>query len=471
MAILKPASSEGLERLVPFIWRSTSDDGAFVIDVPAGAMPFVCFFLSGRHTAPRLALDRGEGFDDLGAISFRPFPLGFYHVSLATLGSVQRLRFRPSDRPSTFRCVVFQTGHPLLVAVLHYLFNLRYLKVGVLAPRPRGFAGWVTGVRGNVARIRKFFSDVSAGRGVRVQQAPENVIEHVRVAQSVQAQPIQASMREHLSGREQPLLSFVVPIYNTEPRYLDALVASFAKEEAPYAELILTDDGSTSSATKAAVNRLSQTPNVLVQTLPQNAGIAATTNVGIGVARGTWVAFIDHDDAFAAGSIAVIAKAILDYPQAEFFYTDEIITDLALKPMGTFCKPAFDRVLLSGMNYINHFSVFRRARLTALGGLRLDCEGSQDYDLLLRYLAEAPPGAIVHIPYLAYLWRRGEASYSAVFQTRSVENARGALRRAYAGRDQVEVEAAARSDVHRIRFKGAPRPRVSVVIPNRDSWP
>ena len=58
-----------------------------------------------------------------------------------------------------------------------------------------------------------------------------------------------------------------------------------------------------------------------------------------------------------------------------------------------------------------------------------------------------------------------------MFRERSVANAREALRSAYADVGQrVSVEPAPGSpDVHRVRFPDAPRPLVSVIIPNRDS--
>ena len=56
-------------------------------------------------------------------------------------------------------------------------------------------------------------------------------------------------------------------------------------------------------------------------------------------------------------------------------------------------------MLLSGVNYINHLSCYRRERLLALGGLRAGYEGSQDYDLLLRYLRDLVPEEIKHLPY------------------------------------------------------------------------
>ena len=473
MRFIKPVSTEGLERLSPIGWRSTDREGVFVIDHPIASLPFVCFFvqIDEAHAAPGIMVDTGDGYDELRAVAFRSFPFGFYHLPLADFGSVRQLRFRASQGRTAFRCVMFQTAQPLLVAVLHYLFNLRYQKIGLVAPAAGGAVGTWAQIKSNISRIRQFFSTVSAGKALRVQQNDSDVFAKLCLMQQRQVEPVQAAVRASLAGLGEPLISFVVPVYNTQPEYLNDLLASFEAENAPYAELILVDDGSTSAPTKEAFAGLAGLRGVRFTQLASNRGIAAATNAGIETARGDWVSFIDHDDTFIPGAIAIIAQAITDHPAALFFYTDEVVTNVDLKRIGSFCKPAYDSVMLSGLNYINHFSVFRRSRLADIGGLSLDCEGSQDYDLLLRYLAGAQAGSVVHIPFLAYAWRRGEESYSSIFRERSVANARRALKRAYAiRRDEVEVEAAADTNLHRVRFPTAPKPLVSIVIPNRDSY-
>lgn len=470
MRWIRPATAAGLEKVAPLTWEATAEESAFTVDLAGEAPPFFCFFVQAvaGEVAPQVSFDRGSGFDEVSAITFRAFPFGFYHFPLAAMSAAQRLRLRISEGPATFRCLMFRTGQPVLVAVLHFLFNLRYQNIGLTASAPGGRRGRWAAAKSNLSRARTFFSNVSAGGGLRVQQNEDDVLARACLAQTLEVKPLVESMRDRLSGQRQaPLISFVSPVYDTPPAYLRDLLASFAAQDAPYAELVLADDGSSSAATKATLSEIASAPGVRLVTLPRNGGIAVATNAGIASARGEWVAFIDHDDAFMDGAVAVIAKAILNHPDADFFYTDEVITNAALKPVGSFCKPAFDSVLLSGMNYVNHFSVFRRSKLEAIGGLRLDREGSQDYDLLLRYLADARPGSAVHVPFLAYRWRRGEESYSAVFRERSVANARLALASAHGG---ATVEPARMADLHRLRFPAASRPLVSVVIPNRDSF-
>ena len=472
MRFIQPAELDGLRRVAPFTWESMADQSAFIFDLSDEPLPFICFFLKAEvaHAAPSLAFDAGDGFDELGAAAFGAFPFGFYHVSLAKVGPARRMRLRACKGRTTFRCIVLRTARPIPVAVLHFLFNLRYRNIGLIAPPaggPRGRWAWL---KSNVARIRTFFTTVSTGNALRVQLADDDVLVRLRRSQTLLARPIQAEMAARFATCDRPLLSFVVPVFNARSDHLRDLIASFTGQVNAVAELILVDDASTERDTRVALGEVGAIANARLIERSVNGGIAAATNEGIAAARGRWVTFVDHDDVIAEGAIAVIAAAILDNPDASFFYTDEIIADAALRLTGSFCKPAYDPVLLSGLNYINHFSVFRSAEIARIGGLRSDCDGSQDYDLLLRYLADVGDDAVVHIPFLAYIWRRAETTYSAIHRERSVTNARGALQRAYANaHGPVTIEAATNPDLHRVRFKEAARPSVSVIIPNRDS--
>lgn len=473
MRHLAPTDTNQLDQASPIVWTSTGDDPGFVFDIAPGQSGFVGFFLGTARgeVAPKIIFDQGSGFNDLTALSLKAFPFAFYHIAPDTMREVERIRFRPATGPATFRFLPLRTNNAILVAILHYLFNLRYQKIGLVSPDSKGHVGLVAWVGSNIARTIKFFRDVSLGGGLRVQEGSKEMLPILKLFLSLEARAVQNKMDGALRDRATPLISFVSPTYNTSATYLADLLDSFAVEKAAYAELILSDDGSTDRAALGRLQGAQEKPGVHVIFNATNAGIAAATNAGIKAATGDWIAFIDHDDQFVSGAIAVIAQAILDHPQADFFYTDEIIADVALRPIGSFLKPAYDSVLFSGMNYINHFSVFRRSRLEALGGLRTDREGSQDYDLLLRYLAGAKPGTVIHIPYLAYLWRREERTYSSVHVERSVGNARLALQSAYADAGlRIDVGPALDRNLHRITFTDGATPKVSIIIPNKDSF-
>ena len=469
---MRPRATPGLRSLSPIVWSGEGEDALFEYVVDAAAGSFLCFFLAGpaASVAPRLSFDEGGGFSETSGRALKGFPFAFYHVSLDRLRDLRRLRFRPCSAPATFRFFAFQMANPLLVAVLHFLFNLRYQNIGLVGAASKG-RGRLEVTRDTVKRIAKFFRDVSEGGGVTVQGAVDDMLPVLGRAMSAKAVAVQHRMASRLVGLKTPLISFVCPTFNTDVGLLRDLLGSYAKQGAAYVELVLSDDGSTRPETIAFLNEAKRIAGVRVVFNAANQGIAATTNTGIEMAGGVWVSFIDHDDLFVENAIAVIASAIEEYPSALFLYTDELIVDASLKAVGAFCKPAFDSVLLSGVNYINHFSVFRRDRLLSLGGLRLDHEGSQDYDLLLRYLGGAAPGSVIHIPFPAYIWRRTEQTYSITHLGRAVGNARACLVAAYAaGGTKVTVGPALHPNLHRVRFPPTvPNPLVSIIIPNLDN--
>lgn len=270
---------------------------------------------------------------------------------------------------------------------------------------------------------------------------------------------------------EGPVLSLVTPVYNTPPAYLDDLVRSFAQQEPGLAELILSDDGSTDPRTIRALEALEGRPGIVVVRSARNQGISAASNAAISVAQAPWIGFIDHDDALAPHAVRQIVQALATHPECAFLYTDELIGDAHLRLIDYFLKPAFDPVLLSGVNYINHFSIYRRDRVQEIGGLRLGFEGSQDYDLLLRYLAGIDEGKVLHLPYPAYIWRRDGRSYSARQLDKATRHARKALEEAYAPKHgPVSVGPALAPALHRVQFSMPPGgwPHVSIIIPSRN---
>ena len=468
---LAPTETFELECLSPIVWRSTGLAPGLVYDMRPARGTFIGFFLKVAEgdSSPKIVFDQGAGFTDLSSLTLKNFPFAFYHLRADHVPAGSRMRLQPCGRPTTFHLVAFQTSSGILVAVLHYLFNLRYQDIGIFGPKSLVKQSRWQATKSNATRIVKFFRDVGRGRGLRVQEGGGTWAD-LKLVLSRHAAELHRDVEARLADAPGPLLSFVAPTYNTKPAYLRDLIDSFSQERASFAELILSDDGSTDKATLATLRAIDR-PNVKILFNPTNRGIAAATNAGIAAARAPWVGLIDHDDLFVAGATAVIADAVLRHPDALFFYTDEIIVDGALKTIGGFCKPAFDSVLLSGANYINHFSIYRRERLETLGGLREDREGSQDYDLLLRYLAAAPIGSAIHIPFIAYMWRREEGSFSHVNLQSSLGNARRALIAAQAARGhEVTVDPALDPSFHRVRFGSPRQPRlVSVIIPNRDS--
>lgn len=276
--------------------------------------------------------------------------------------------------------------------------------------------------------------------------------------------------REPLPAPDGVELSLLVPVHNADPEWLDTLLES-VQTQAAGAELILADDGSTRPETAFWLATHDRIPGLTILRSGTNRGIAHATNRALSVSRGRWVALVDHDDALEPHAVDRIRRALAAHPETLFLYTDEVIADVDMRPVSAFWKPAFDPVLLSGVNYVNHLSVYRRDRLAALGGLRAGFDGSQDYELVLRYTRGLRRDQITHLPYPAYRWRQRAESVSHSSRDLATGRARSALEEHFSTLiGDTCAEPALLPDLHRLRFRRAERPLVSIVIPNRDCF-
>ena len=195
----------------------------------------------------------------------------------------------------------------------------------------------------------------------------------------------------------------------------------------------------------------------------ENRGIVFASNAAILAASAPWITFLDHDDTLMPYTLERIHRAISSNPECDFLYTDEVVADGRLRPIEIFLKPDFEPVFC-GVNFLNHLTVYRRDRVRELGGLREEFEGSQDYDLALRYTKGLESRKMIHVIYPAYIWRRDGHSFSARHMERATASAKKALERAY-NLEMTDIKEADGA-LHRIDFPVQGWPLVSVVIPS-----
>lgn len=433
-------------------WHSTGNDPAFKICYPVLREPIIVAFLKSDQDDidPKAYIDRGSGFTEKDAV---PLPTTRSFIIIADVGrwGINRsLRIDPATFPCTFRFSVETYA------------NLQQAEHAISVREKQDMAN---AVRCDLGRLPRFSPNIGLPSRKRSRNDAATFAEaQYKLAEALPA-PLPASDGSIW-------LSIVVPVYNAPKRYLDDLLRSFESQKVPGTQLMLSDDASTSQETLQWYDRLTGNERVKLVRNATNGGIAKATNAGLAQATGTWVTLLDHDDVIAPHAFKVIASTLADHAEASFVYTDELVVNDNLTPEGVMLKPAYDAVLLTGVNYINHFSLYRRDRLESIGYLRPGFDGSQDYDLLLRYLEDIPESQILHLPYLAYWWRRTGTTYSHRFMEAATAAARTAIidRFARAGKS-VKVEPAITSTLHRVEFcddDAAAWPKISVIIPNRD---
>ncbi len=270
----------------------------------------------------------------------------------------------------------------------------------------------------------------------------------------------------------QPVISVVMPVYQTPERFLRCAIQSVREQIYPNWQLCIVDDASPD----AAIGRLlaeaaAADSRIRLGRLDRNGGIAAASNAALAMAGGDYVAFLDHDDALAPDALLAVAMEINAHPDAKLIYSDEDKLDPAGRHRDPYFKPDWNADLLLGQNYLNHLLVVRRSRLDEVGGFRLDFEGSQDHDLVLRLAEGIEPAHIRHIPRVLYHWRMVPTSFS----TARLSSATAAAGRAVAEHlarqgivAEVEPDPATGRYLRVRRPLPEPPPRVTLVVPTHD---
>ncbi len=212
----------------------------------------------------------------------------------------------------------------------------------------------------------------------------------------------------------EPLVSIVVPAYETSKQYLCALVESVQAQSYTNWELCLADGSRTEQVERTAAFYAKTDARIRYQRLSENGGISENTNSGFQMARGEYIALMDHDDVLAHNALYEMVKFINEKVADSkrnrvLLYSDEdkINADGSVHSRPHF-KPDYNPEFLRHNNYFCHFLLFARELLERAGGLDKEFDGAQDYDFVLRCV---DAGAYVgHVPKILYHWRIHEGS-------------------------------------------------------------
>lgn len=216
-----------------------------------------------------------------------------------------------------------------------------------------------------------------------------------------------------------PLISIVMPTYNTNKAFLIEAIESVRAQTYDHWQLCIADDASTVTHVKAVLDHYSAIDNrINVVYLKQNSHICESTNAAIALAQGSYMGFLDHDDALHPTALHCVAEVINTHQNAALIYSDEdkILADgTRLNP---YFKCDFNYDLFLSQNMICHFGVYKASIVKSLGGMRENYDGSQDYDLALRVMDFAGEKNLIHIPRVLYHWRLHNESTSVSFEAK-----------------------------------------------------
>lgn len=270
-----------------------------------------------------------------------------------------------------------------------------------------------------------------------------------------------------------PLISVVMPTYNTDEEYLRACIDSVIGQSYPHWELCIADDASPKLHIRQVLETYqAQDSRIKVVFRTENGHISHASNSALSLAGGDFIALLDHDDALPEHALFFIAEKIIQHPNAQIFYSDEDKLNAQGQRFDPHFKSDWNPDLFYSQNYVSHLGVYKRSLLEKIGGFRAGVEGSQDQDLLLRSLFHVQDSQIVHIPRVLYHWRTVEGSTALASGEKTYTSDAGikALTDYFAEvNPAVYIEPGPVPNTYRTRWPlPEATPLVSMLIPTRD---
>ncbi len=223
----------------------------------------------------------------------------------------------------------------------------------------------------------------------------------------VSERELKRQKKEKLSYR--PLISIVIPLYNTPVDFFCDLIECFIAQSYPNWQLCLADASDTEGLKELLEKRYASEKRIKYLKLKKNGGISENTNEAIKLSEGEYIMFSDHDDLIEPDTLYEIAKVLNADRSIDIIYTDEDKVELDKSSyFYPHFKPDYNMFALLSSNYITHIFVVRKELADKVGMLNKEMDGSQDYDYILRCCEQSD--RIYHIPKVLYHWRVNPAS-------------------------------------------------------------
>ncbi|WP_420935758.1 glycosyltransferase family 2 protein [Alteromonas sp. A081] len=197
-------------------------------------------------------------------------------------------------------------------------------------------------------------------------------------------------------------ISVVIPCYNGEKFISDAIRSVNNQTYLPI-EIVVVDDGSTDKSV-AIVKKLQKSSKVpIVLKKQDNGGVSVARNVGINIAAGEWVSFLDVDDIFLPNNLAKKVEAANRLKMStglicnDYFFNEES-EDTRKHKKSPIAHFDHDRLIL-GRDYqrslIKDYYIgtatammFSRMEAIKIGGFDSMMKHSEDFDFVLRFTCE-----------------------------------------------------------------------------------
>ena len=203
-----------------------------------------------------------------------------------------------------------------------------------------------------------------------------------------------------------PLISVLMPVYNTPEKWLRLAIESVRKQTYANWELCIADDASPAPHVRKVLEEYKAADKrIKIAYRKENGHISASSNTALEMCSGLFTVLLDHDDELVPCALAEVANAISHNPTVSVIYSDEDKIDENGIIKDPYFKSDWNYQLFLSHNMISHLGAYRTSIIKGMGGFRVGLHGSQDYDLALRVIEKIKESDIYHIPRVLYHWR------------------------------------------------------------------
>lgn len=199
-----------------------------------------------------------------------------------------------------------------------------------------------------------------------------------------------------------PLVSIIIPTYN-HARFLTRSVSSALAQTWPETEVIVVDDGSTDD-TRSILDRFASAIRYHYQ---PNSGLGAARNVGIRLARGSFLQFLDADDTISPQKIEVQIRPLLADDSIDLVYSNYEMMYEGRSKMKVYDNPPESmRDLIAYYIRWNltpiHSPLHRRTVIDKAGYFDQDRHAQEDWDFMFRAVLSGCRFKFVPGPFAQY---------------------------------------------------------------------
>jgi glycosyltransferase involved in cell wall biosynthesis len=184
-------------------------------------------------------------------------------------------------------------------------------------------------------------------------------------------------------SNQHPMVSVIIPTYNRAWIVKESILSVLAQTFQDF-ELIVVDDGSTDH-TLSILDEFQDRIEVIHQ---KNSGVSAARNHGVAAAKGKLIAFLDSDDLWMPGKLAIQTEFLASNPDIRICQTDEIWirNGCRINPKKYHKKPSGEIFLPSlALCLVSPSAVMMEKDFFALmGGFDETLPACEDYDFWLR---------------------------------------------------------------------------------------